>query len=89
LPRRLRRLAMTMYYSSPVIARSVATKQSHTMNKQYFGYVVTNDTNTVTYTGVTNDLKRRAYEHKEKLGEGFTKKYNLSKLVYYEVVDNV
>ena len=48
-----------------------------------------NSTNTVTYTGVTNDLKRRIYEHKEKLVEGFTKKYNIGKLVYYEVSQDV
>jgi putative endonuclease len=43
---------------------------------------MTNKRNTVLYTGVTNDLKRRVYEHKEKLIEGFTKKYNITKLVY-------
>ena len=46
---------------------------------------MTNKHNTVLYTGVTNDLKRRSYEHREKLVEGFTKKYNLTKLVYYEI----
>ena len=45
---------------------------------------MTNKNNTVLYTGITSDLKRRSYEHKEKLIEGFTKKYNVSKLVYYE-----
>ncbi len=49
---------------------------------------MSNKYNTVLYTGVTNDLKRRIYEHREKLVEGFTKKYNLDKLVYYEVCDN-
>jgi len=42
----------------------------------------------VLYTGVTNDLVRRIYEHKEKLIKGFTAKYNITKLVYYEVFDN-
>jgi putative endonuclease len=44
---------------------------------------MTNKTNTVLYTGITNDLKRRIYEHKNKLLSGFTKKYNINKLVYY------
>jgi len=52
--------------------------------KQYYVYIVTNKTNRVLYTGVTNDLKRRVYEHKAKLVEGFTKKYNVDKLIYYE-----
>ena len=59
------------------------------MKKQYYVYTMTNKRNTVLYTGVTNDLKRRVYEHKEKLVEGFTKKYNITKLVYYEVTDDV
>ena len=50
---------------------------------------MTNKNNTVLYTGITNDLKRRAYEHKEKLIEGFTKKYNINKLVYYEICRDV
>ena len=49
---------------------------------------MTNKNNTVIYTGVTNNLKRRIYEHKEKLADGFTKKYNIAKLVYYEVFDD-
>ena len=55
------------------------------MSKEYYVYIMTNKTNRVLYTGVTNNLKRRVYEHKEKLIEGFTKKYNVTKLVYYEV----
>ena len=54
------------------------------MKKQYFIYIMTNQLNTVLYSGVTSDLEKRVYEHKAKLIEGFTKKYNVDKLVYYE-----
>jgi putative endonuclease len=46
---------------------------------------MTNKTNTVLYTGITNGLRRRVCQHKQKLVDGFTKKYNVVKLVYYEV----
>ena len=59
------------------------------MDKQYYFYIMTNRRNTVIYTGVTNDLKRRVYEHREKLTEGFTKKYNITKLVYYEILEDI
>ena len=49
---------------------------------------MTNKNNTVIYTGVTNNLIRRIYEHREKLVDGFTKKYNITKLVYYEIFDD-
>ena len=60
------------------------------MNRQYYVYIMTmtNKRNTILYTGVTNDLKRRVYEHKAKLVEGFTKKYNVTKLVYYEIFED-
>ena len=51
---------------------------------QYFVYILTNEHNRVLYIGVTNDLERRMYEHKNKMVEGFTERYNLSKLVYFE-----
>ncbi len=57
--------------------------------RQYCVYIMTNKMNSVLYTGVTGDLERRVYEHKNKLIEGFTSKYNISKLVYYEVTDDV
>jgi len=59
------------------------------MNKQYYIYIMTNKGNTVLYTGVTSDLKRRVYEHREKQVDGFTKKYNITKLVYYEVFEDI
>jgi putative endonuclease len=52
--------------------------------KKYFVYIMTNKNNTVLYTGVTNDLQRRVYEHKNKLLKGFTSKYNITRLVYFE-----
>ncbi|MGH2363007.1 MAG: GIY-YIG nuclease family protein [bacterium] len=59
------------------------------MKRQYYIYIMTNQGNTTLYTGVTNDLKKRAYEHRAKLVDGFTKRYNLCKLVYYEVFDDI
>jgi len=55
------------------------------MSRQYFIYIITNKRNTVLYTGVTSNLKKRIYQHKNKKVEGFTKRYKISKLVYYEV----
>ncbi len=71
-----------------VIARHKVPKQSPALcivNKQYYVYIMTNKRNSVLYTGVTNDLRRRVYEHREKLVDGFTEKYNVTKLVYYEI----
>ena len=59
------------------------------MEHQYYVYLLTNKNNTVIYTGVTNNLKRRVYEHKEKLIDGFTKKYNVNKLVYFEATNDI
>jgi len=52
-------------------------------------YILTNPGNTVVYTGVSSDLVGRAYQHKNKLIPGFTKRYNLIKLVYYEACDDI
>lgn len=49
---------------------------------------MTNNNNTVIYTGVTNNLKSRVFQHKNKIIKGFTEKYNLTKLVYYEIFDS-
>jgi putative endonuclease len=57
------------------------------MDKRFYVYILTNKNNQVLYTGVTSDMQRRVWEHKEKLVEGFTKRYNTDKLVYYEVFD--
>jgi len=56
--------------------------------KQYYVYIMTNSSRTL-YTGVTNDLVRRVHEHKEKLIKGFTQKYNITRLVYYEITSDV
>ncbi len=58
------------------------------MEKQYCVYLLSNLRNTVIYTGVSSDLKARVYQHREKLLPGFTKRYNVSKLVHYEVSDD-
>ena len=57
--------------------------------KQYYVYIITNKYNTTIYVGVTNNLARRIYEHKNKLVEGFSSKYNLNKLIYFECTENV
>ena len=54
---------------------------------QYYTYILTNLNNTVLYTGVTNDLVRRVFEHKKKIIKGFTSRYNVNKLVYFELFD--
>jgi len=68
-----------------------ATKQSsyYMGARNYYVYLLTNKGNTVTYAGVTNDLARRIYEHKNKLIEGFTSKYNVNKLVYFEECNDI
>jgi putative endonuclease len=58
-------------------------------DKTGYVYIMTNKNNTVLYTGVTSDLGKRVWQHKEKLVEGFTKRYNIVKLVYYEVCPDV
>lgn len=59
------------------------------MEKGGYIYIMTNQGNTVLYTGVTSDLGKRVFQHRQKLVEGFTKKYNVNKLVYYETFDEI
>ena len=56
--------------------------------KKMYVYILSNHNNGTLYIGVTNDLVRRIWEHKNKRAEGFTKEYNLTKLVYYEIYDD-
>ena len=77
-----------MHFS--VIARDPPSRrgpsQSRFVNmKNYYIYILSNQRHTVLYIGITNDLKRRIEEHKQKLGSKFTKKYNIDKLLYYEI----
>ena len=58
-------------------------------NNNYYVYILTNWNNKVMYIGVTNNLERRVQEHKSKQIEGFTKKYNVTKLVYYDVTNDI
>lgn len=53
--------------------------------REYYIYLLTNKHKNVLYTGITNNLIRRVYEHKHKLQQGFTQKYNVDRLVYYEI----
>ena len=59
------------------------------MNKTYAVYILTNYNQTTFYVGVTGNLQKRIWEHKNKVVEGFTQKYNVDKLVYYELTENV
>ena len=57
--------------------------------KQYYVYILTNKTHSVLYVGVTNNLVRRVFEHQQHSDDSFTSRYNVSKLVYFEVTENV
>ncbi len=65
------------------------TMEGKNMTNTYYVYIVSNWNNRVLYTGMTNNLLRRMYEHKNKLVDGFTKKYNINKLVCYETTNDV
>ena len=68
---------------------SERSEESNMAEKQGYIYILTNVHNKVLYTGVTSDLVKRVYEHKNKLVDGFTKKYNVHKLVYFEILDGM
>ena len=59
------------------------------MDKVYVVYILTNYNETTFYIGITSNIQKRIWEHKNKIVEGFTQKYNVNKLVYYEVTENV
>jgi len=59
------------------------------VGNKYYVYIMTNARHTVLYTGVTNDLARRVFEHKNGLGSAFVKKYNVHKLIDYQIGDDV
>ena len=59
------------------------------MSKTYAVYILTNYNKTTFYIGVTGNLSKRIFEHKNKLVDGFTKKYNVDRLVYYELTENI
>ncbi len=58
------------------------------MDRTYYTYIVTNKWNRVLYTGVTGDLVKRIYQHREKLAQGFASHYNIDKLVYFETFND-
>ena len=59
------------------------------LERTYYVYILTNSTNRVLYTGVTNNLERRVYEHRNGMTPGFTSKYRCNKLVWYETTTNI
>ena len=69
--------------------RTRGAKAPAIMHKQYYVYILTNAHNTVLYTGVTSDIVRRVAEHAQGRGSGFTSRYRVHKLVYYEITDDV
>ncbi|HLF72012.1 MAG TPA: GIY-YIG nuclease family protein [Dehalococcoidia bacterium] len=70
--------------------RARRAKQSRDYgSNQYYVYILSNNAGNVLYTGVTNDLIRRVYEHRGKFVDGFTSRYNVIRLVYYEATDDV
>lgn len=58
------------------------------MNKTFYVYILASKQNGTLYIGVTSDVLKRAYQHKNKMLDGFSKKYEVDKLVYYEIYDD-
>jgi putative endonuclease len=73
--------------AAPRLLRCARNDYSH-MTEQYCVYILTNRRHTVLYIGVTGDLKRRVYQHREKVLPGFTRRYNISRVVYYECAED-
>ena len=71
-----------------ILSPDVSGRRIQDVMSEYYVYILTNSTRRL-YTGVTSDLQRRVYDHKSKLISGFTKKYNLTWLVYYETTSEV
>ena len=82
-----RRIPDEVILMSPSFHSGQVPRRRISMKKQYYVYLATNKRNTVLYNGMNNDIIRRIYEHKNKLINGFTKKYNVTKLVYFESFD--
>lgn len=59
------------------------------MSKQFYVYILSNNSSNTLYIGISSNLQKRLWQHKNKLVEGFSKKYNLNKLVYYEIYEEV
>lgn len=72
----------------PSFRPGLAGDKSRSMQRQYYVYILSNKRHTVFYVGVTNDLVRRVFENKQKLVDGFTKKYNIDQLLYFETCAN-
>jgi putative endonuclease len=68
---------------------SILFSKGITMSRTYYVYILTNQYNTVLYTGVTNDLEWRMQEHRSPDNRGFTARYRVQKLVYYETFDDI
>ncbi len=81
-------LSCSQHHVIPCLTRDL-TSITIVKIKEYYVYIITNYKQTTLYTGIPSDLVKRIYEHKCKLVDGFSKKYNLQYLVYYEIHNNV